>query len=882
MLDENIENLSPDESAKDIDKKIDKKEERTSSVEKKADVKKSAENIGEKEESSKEIKVEKNIVETDEVVSDVEKKDDSDRKKLEVKDSAISTTIKEEPSEEIENSDPKEELKEKSIEKPEKIEESTDEEPSSELVETDTDKNIVDENGPEKSEEVKDSKIEDKKSVLVEEVVEGGESDNAISDKEVEEVESDAPKEQITIKEEPSEEIENSDPKEELKEKSVKKPEEMVESSDEEPSPELEETDTDPNIVDEKGSEKSEEVKDPKIEDKKPVLVEEVDDKGKSDNAISDKAAVDVESDPAKEPITAETKVKEVPNIDYSKLGLDEIVDIMKELVENFSINKIKVQFESLKSNFNKNYKNFIAEKKEEFIKEGGNEIDFKFYLPVKNMFNDVIRDFKNKRQKHYKDIEVEQKQNHERKLQLIDDLKKLIDTAEPSTMYKNFRSLQDEWRTIGQIPHTKYNDVWRTYHHHVERFYDLLHLNNDFRDLDFKHNLEEKTKLIERVEKLGEDPDVNRAFKELQIIHRMWKEDIGPVGRDIREEVWSRFSEATKKIHDRRHEFQNEMESKFKANVDLKLAVVDKIKSIKTDGYSSHKLWQNAIREIEDLRKEFFAIGRVPRSKNEEVWQLFKDATRDFNKGKNSFYKGIKKEQADNLTKKMQLIEQAESLKDSEDWESVTAVFKKIQAEWKNIGHVPRRDSDKIWKKFKDACNHYFNQLHNMQDGHNKGQAEVFNKKKELLEKFKQDIEQEEKLDLDLVNKYISEWRELGIVPVNMRHIEGKLNKVIDSACKKLNISKEETSLLKFKNVIDAFLEQKDFRKLDNEQLFIKRKVDDLTKEIKQLENNIIFISNATDDNPLVKNVYNNIETYSKDLKIWQRKLTYIRQLDY
>jgi len=229
-----------------------------------------------------------------------------------------------------------------------------------------------------------------------------------------------------------------------------------------------------------------------------------------------------------------------------------------------------------------------------------------------------------------------------------------------------------------------------------------------------------------------------------------------------------------------------------------------------------------------------------------------------------------------------MKLIEQAESLKDSEDWEMVTEVFKKIQAEWKTIGHVPRRDSDRIWKRFKDACNHYFDELHNMQDGHNKGQAEVFNKKKELLEKFKEDIEQEDKLDLDLVNKYISQWRDLGAVPVNMRHIEGKLNKVIDKACKKLNINKEETALLKFKNIIDAFLEQKDFRKLDNEQLFIKRKVDDLTKEIKQLENNISFISNATDDNPLVKNVYKNIETYSKDLKIWQRKLTYIRQLDY
>lgn len=649
--------------------------------------------------------------------------------------------------------------------------------------------------------------------------------------------------------------------------------------------------------ADEKDEDKSDSQKSEKktVEKSKPVVTAEVDeeniDSDEKDGDKSDSGKVkvkedikDIDKNDALEEESSPEEIleKKIPTIDYTKLTMDEIVVMMQQLIQDFPIHKIKVAFESLRSNFDKKYKSFISAKKEEFIKEGGNEIDFKFYLPIKTIFNDALREFKKMRQRHYKDIEAEQKGNLERKLTLIDDLKELIDTAEPSTMYKKFRSLQDEWRTIGQIPHTKYNDVWRTYHHHVERFYDLLHLNNDFRDLDFKHNLEEKTKLIERVEKLGDDPDVNNAFKELQIIHRIWKEDFGPVGRDVREKVWNRFSEATKKIHNKRHEFQSELESKFKENVGLKLAIVEKIKSIDTSGYNSHKLWQNGIREMENLRKEFFAVGRVPRSKNEEVWQVFKDTTRNFNKGKNTFYKSIKKDQSDNLTKKMHLIEQAESLKESDDWEMTTEVFKKIQGDWKNIGHVPRRDSDRIWKRFKEACNHYFDQLHNMQDDHNKDQVEVFTKKKELLERFKEDTDQEDKLDLVLVNKYISEWRGLGIVPVNMRHIESKFNKAIDNACKKLNINKEETALLKFKIVINGYLEQKNFRKLDNEQLFIKRKVDELTKEIKQLENNISFISNASNDNPLVKNVYKNIETYGKDLKIWERKLTYIRQLDY
>ncbi len=572
---------------------------------------------------------------------------------------------------------------------------------------------------------------------------------------------------------------------------------------------------------------------------------------------------------------------KKIPIIEFSKFSLDELVGAMQKLDE-FPLQEIKQQFEALRSDFTKKFKTLITEKKEIFIKEGGNDIDFSFFLPIRTKFNEVVQEYKRKRQKHYKDIEKEQKENLHSKLQLIDDLKDLIDNAEPASMYKNFRLLQDEWRKTGQIPHAKYNDVWRTYHHHVERFYDLLHLSNDLRDLDFKHNLEEKTKLVEKVEILAEHKDVNHAFKELQILHRMWKEDIGPVARNIREEIWDRFSEATKKIHDKRHEFQHELDSKFKENVALKLEVIEKINEFSIEDVSSHKSWQDGIKKMEKFRNEFFAIGRVPRAKNEEVWQLFKEATKIFNKSKNTFYKSIKKDQLENLAGKMLLVEQAESLKDSEDWDIVTEVYKKIQADWRNIGHVPRRDSDKIWKRFKDACNHYFEKLHNMQDGSNKDQVEVFNKKKELLDQFKDQIGQENILTLDLINSYISDWKKLGMVPLKLRHIDTKFNKAIDAACKKIGMGKDEASLLKFKNVIDTYLEQNNVGKIDNEQLFIKRKVDDLTKEIKLLENNISFISNASKDNPLVMNVYKNIEKYNEDLKIWQRKLSYLRKLDY
>ena len=579
---------------------------------------------------------------------------------------------------------------------------------------------------------------------------------------------------------------------------------------------------------------------------------------------------------------TENKKFTEIPVFDLALMSLDDIVKMIKQLLSDFEIKDVKNQIESLKIDFQKKFSSFIMEQKEAFIKSGGEEAEFFLSAPVKHKFDELVGEYKKKRQHFYKEIERTQKENLELRLSLIDDLKALIDNAESSTMYKNFRALQDRWREVGQIPHAKYNDVWRTYHHHVERFYDLLHLNNDFRDLDFRHNLEEKTKLIKKAETLSEEEDVNHSFKELQILHRMWKEDIGPVARELREEVWHKFSEATKKIHKKRHDYQDQLDEKFKANVGLKIAVIEKIKSIDSSGNTSHKDWQQSIKKLEALRDEFFAIGRVPKSKNEEVWQLFREATRKFNSEKNSFYKGIKSEQAENLKKKLTLVEQAESLKESDDWGMATEVFKKVQAEWKKIGHVPRRDSDKIWKRFKDACNYYFDRLHEKQNDVDKGQSEVIEKKKEFMETLKKEIEEGKDLSLEFVQKGLDQWRSLGVLPQKVKHIDIKFNKLLDSAYKKLNIDKDEASFLRFRSTVDGLFDQKNVRKLDSEQLFIRRKIDEITKEIKQLENNISFISNASADNPLVKNVYNNIEEYKKSLAIWKRKIDYMKKMEY
>jgi hypothetical protein len=569
---------------------------------------------------------------------------------------------------------------------------------------------------------------------------------------------------------------------------------------------------------------------------------------------------------------------------DYSALTLEELVAELTILVKESPVQSIQNNVNSIKNAFNIKFGEVLRKEKAKFLEDGGNIIDFQYSDPIKTTYNSILYDYKVKRNEFYANQENTLKKNLEAKLELIEDLKHLIDNADGSTMYKIFKDIQTKWREIGPIPRAKYNDTWRTYHHHVERFYDLLHLNNDLRELDFKHNLEEKLKLVQKAEELAELEDVNEAFKELQVVHKLWKEEVGPVARTDREEVWNRFSEATKKIHDKRHEFFKDVRSKYDENVEAKNEVITLIEAIDTSKNKSRADWQKSIDEIDALRNKFFSIGQTPRNVSDKIWGKFKAATKKFNVEKNKFFKEVKKDHLDNLNAKKALIEKAIALKDSEDWESATEIMKKIQADWKKIGHVPRKYSDKLWKEFKDACNHYFDRLHKRQDAGNKEQLEVFNEKKDILKNLKEDVEDDDKdLTLDDIKEYVNDWRNLGRVPFEMRHIEVKFNKLIDKVVETNDdIDKEEVEMIKFKILVNGYLEQKNYRKLDSEQLFVRKRIDESVKEIQQLENNLGFISNIKEDNPLVKNVRNNINEYKEKLEIWKAKLDYLRQLEY
>lgn len=571
-------------------------------------------------------------------------------------------------------------------------------------------------------------------------------------------------------------------------------------------------------------------------------------------------------------------KEEDSTTVDYSVLSLEELVKELSKTISNNPIYKIKNQVEGIKSAFNQQFGALLAEKKAAFIEAGGNSIDFQFSSPVKSEYNSLLSEYKKQRDAHYNDLDKQLSNNLEKKLSVIEQLKDLIQNADTATMYKSFRALQDTWKTIGPVSKNHYNDTWKTFHHHVERFYDLLHLSNDFRDLDFKHNLEEKLKIIDKVEALVEEPDINGAFKELQDLHKIWKEDIGPVSQEMREEVWKKFSSATKKIHDRRHDYFREMRSKYQEIIDKKLLVVEKLNAYDTSNNKTHNDWQKSIKEVEVLRQEYFNSGKLPYSKSEEVWQKFKSATKKFNSAKNIFYKYEKNEQQENLKKKMELIDLAESLKESDEWETSTNTLKKIQADWKKIGHVPRKFSDDIWKRFKAACNHYFDRYHEQKNTLNKEQQAIVDSKKVFLDTVKE-LKEPSK---DEILEVITNWRELGALPRNARHLDSKFNKLIDRAFEGLDIEKNEISMLKFINVIDSLVATEDVRKLDSEQIFVRKKIDEVVKEIQQLENNLGFFSNAKDDNPLVLNVKKRVNEFKEDLAFLKEKLSYIKKLDY
>ena len=623
-----------------------------------------------------------------------------------------------------------------------------------------------------------------------------------------------------------------------------------------------------------------------------PVIAEvlEVKIEGSHAKVIENEVVENVISDnnsSAIEDVASKDDLADLPLLDYDNLTMDELVSALESMVGVENVISVKDQIEHIKTSFLSKYNHFIEEKKDEFAAENTDTTaDFEYHLPAKHHFDKLYSQFRDKRSKHFKSLETNMKSNLENRLAIVEDLKHLVDSQ--GTMkdaLKQFNDLRDRWKNAGSIPKDKYNHVWNNYHFHVDNFYDYLHLDREARDMDFKHNLEQKQKIVARCEELVAMTDVNKAFRELQDLHKIWKEDIGPVAKEHRDEVWNQFSALTKIMHDKRDVLFEGLRASEGENLVKKHEIVAQIEAITAQKMEAQANWNAQVQKIEILRTEFFAVGKVPQEVNEKTWSAFKNAVRQFNITKNSFYKDVKKEQNDNLRLKEALVAKAQSLQESEDFASTTPILKQLQEDWKKIGHVPRKNSDAIWTTFRAACNHYFDRLKASKSAEDETEVANFDLKKGYLDTVMKDFAMsgDHKTDLDAIKIHIEAWKGFGRVPQNRRHIDGKFNKQLDGLFEKLSLSKKDSDMMRFSNRIENLSDSNDTRKLDGEKIFLTRKIEEIQSEMFQLENNIQFFTNtknAKKENSIVTEVRKNIALKKEEIDELKAKLKQLKKI--
>lgn len=576
----------------------------------------------------------------------------------------------------------------------------------------------------------------------------------------------------------------------------------------------------------------------------------------------------------------------EIERKDYESFDFEVLIDEAKNLINKYPAHQIKNHIEQIREVFKQKLEAEEQTKKEAFLADGGDPLDFRFESLYKNRFLTVYNDFKNQLSIYHKENERQEKQNLEERLAIIEQLKALYTEQSQSTsqMFKTFRDLKTRWHNAGRIPAAQAENVFKNYFFHLDNFYKYLDMNKELQALDYQHNLEVRYSIIKRAEELVQEENVQKALNELQYLHRLWKEEAVPVMEEMREVTWLKFKDLTNKIHDRKSILNEKLKKEQALNYDKKIEIIEKIKQITAQTQSkSHTEWQKAIKDVNSLREEFLSIGRVPKDKNNKIWEALKEASREFNHYKNIFYKSLKNEQQDNLKRKLALLEIAKEHQESTDWNNSVKVIKRIQNEWKAIGHVPRKNSDKIWKDFKNACNQFFDRYKNRNQEANEQLEINYQTKVEFLDAFKNTKLPEDKNEaLVYLNKLNSEWTELGKVPSAKADIHQAFTKAYNEKLKTLELSNHEIQDFKLQAFVEQIIATKDNRTLDEEIRKTRKIIEELEKEINQLENNVNFFANADSQNPLLKNVYRQIEEKRSKLVDAEIKLRTLNHVEF
>ncbi len=570
---------------------------------------------------------------------------------------------------------------------------------------------------------------------------------------------------------------------------------------------------------------------------------------------------------------------------DYDGKTREELVAILEDTVVDEDVIKIKKKIALIKVAYHKISKEEQNKKQDIVAGADGDDEDAaeeqeKVVDEVEKRYNTAFAIYRTNRKKFLEEQEKLKQQNLDAKKVILEELKTLIDSEETlKKTYDEFKTLQEKWREIGMVPKSEVNNLWQNYHFYVEKFFDKVKMNKELRDLDMKKNLEAKINLCEKAEELLLETSILKSFKELQTLHHKWKE-VGPVPQDKNDEIWERFKATTEKINELRREHYNKLQDDQKNNLLAKNALCEKAEEILNLEQNTIKEWQAATDKISELLKVWKSIGRAPRKNNDEVWDRFKTSLDTFFSNKKEFFQKIKEEQVNNYNLKLDICAQAESMIDSSDWRKTTHDLINLQKEWKAIGPVPRKHSDKIWKRFRLACDTFFNRKSDFFTNIDKHEADNKKLKEELIKKVENCVPGDDKNEnLNSIKEFQREWTGIGHVPMkDKEHLQSEFRKAINKLLDKLKISQAEIQTINYKQRFENIDNNPDKRRiLNNERHFLVNKCKKLEDEINLWENNLGFFAASKKASLLKQEFETKIEKAKADVALLKAKIRFL-----
>ena len=588
-----------------------------------------------------------------------------------------------------------------------------------------------------------------------------------------------------------------------------------------------------------------------------------------------EKKAAEV-SEPATTETPAEEIVSEKPVEPVQKLTKEEILAKLKEVVADVE-NVAKPEIDGLKQSFYKLHNAEQEAARKLFIENGGAAENF---VPqtdsVEEEFKNIMSVIKEKRSALTAELEKQKEMNLQVKLSIIEELKELVESPDDANKsYTEFKKLQQQWNEVKLVPQAKVNELWKNYQLYVEKFYDLLKLNNEFREYDFKKNLEIKTHLCEAAEKLADEADVVSAFHQLQKLHQEFR-DTGPVAKELRDEIWARFKAASTTVNRRHQQHFEALKEVEQHNLDQKTVICEIIEAIDYKELTNFASWESKTQEVIALQNKWKTIGFAPQKMNVKIFERFRKACDEFFRKKGEFFKTLKEGMNENLEKKRALCEKAESLKDSTDWKATADELTKLQKEWKTIGPVAKKYSDAVWKRFISACDYFFEQKNKATSSQRSVEQENLEKKKNIIEKLNAiDDQMDTEGATQLVRDLMKEWNGVGHVPFKEKdRIYKQYHSQIDKLFERFNISASNKKLSNFKSTISSIQEGSP-QALYREREKLVRAFDNMKNELQTYENNLGFLTTSSKKgNSLLTEINRKVEKLKADIELVKEKI--------